>query len=512
MSEPVAIDARAYYVFMNKEQNGLELPLPKLLPGEELISVETVQDTLPDRAPSGLKELQRLANAPSRAEIGDFGPVLASLSIETHQDQPEFHRYEAIFGRDSLRVALDLIEEYPKLARSTLLTLAIMQGVEANAEREEEPGRIIHEARDPSADPLARELTQLRGWGWPYYGSVDSTPEFIRTLAAYCRQTKEGAAFLEQRFVGRDNAERTMAQALEAAVGWIMARLAANPEGLLEFKTTIPGGITNQAWKDSPDSYFHENGEFANHERGIASVEVQRVAYDALCDAAYILETHLDKPRVAHDSAAAADRLKASIMERFWTDERGGFFVLGTDRDSRGRLRQLKIKTSNMGHLLHSRLLDGDDPEIVRRREAVVAQLFSPAMLCLNGIRTLSAEEVRFRPGAYHNGSVWIWDNYLISQGLARHGYEQQAVELNERLLSDIRATRRFPEYLRGDDDKTHRLNTRTVKIWDKKNNFENTLEQPPQDIQAWSAAAILAIKLKRRRHKALVGSGAGGA
>src|SRR5690606_3370108 len=100
---------------------------------------------------------------------------------------------------------------------------------------------------------------------------------------------------------------------------------------------------------------------------------------------------------------------------------------LGTDRDETGALRQLKIKTSNMGHLLHSRLLVGDDPELRHRRESIVRQIMSPSMRTNFGIRTLANDEVRYRPGAYHNGSIWLWDTHIIARGLHNHGYNALA-------------------------------------------------------------------------------------
>ena len=152
-----------------------------------------------------------------------------------------------------------------------------------------------------------------------------------------------------------------------------------------------------------------------------------------------------------------------------------------------------------MGHLLHSRLLKGKAEGLVKRREAVVRQLFSEKMFGLNGIRSLASDEARYRPGAYHNGSVWIWDNYLIVQGLAVHGYNKLASFLADRLLDDVEVTKRFPEYLRGDNSKEHRLNTAKIVVYDEKMDRENVVEQPPQDIQAWSVAAILGIKQHRQ-------------
>jgi glycogen debranching enzyme len=476
-----------------------ESPLPNLLPGEEIVRVEQAAHRKLRDMPTDIDALLRLAQAKQPAQVGGFGPVLASIALKGRGKDPDYHRYETIFGRDSLRTAIDLVGDFPALAHVTLVKLAETQGIAINRASEEEPGRIAHEIRDPATDLVAQRLTAERGWEWPYYGSVDATPEFIRTLAAYCRSTHESFAFLKHTYVGRDNVLHTMRDAFEAAVAWIERRCDANRDGLLEFKRSNPQGLENQAWKDSWDAYFHRDGTIANHHYGIASVEVQRVAYDALCDAADIYKRMGEKAR-ARDLRNRAARLQIAIMDLFWTDEHGGYFVLGTDRDSRGRLRQLRIRTSNMGHLLHSRLLAGGEPEIQRRREAVITQLFSPDMLGLNGIRTLASDEVRYRPGAYHNGSIWIWDNYMIASGLDTLGYHGLAKLLNDKLLDDVAATRRFPEYLRGDNNPTYRLNTRTIEVRDTVNKRTELLEQPPQDIQAWTVAAILALKVHRSR------------
>jgi glycogen debranching enzyme len=412
----------------------------------------------------------------------------------------ELHRYEAIFGRDSLRVALDLLEQYPKLARATLVRLAELQGVTNNTDREEEPGRIIHEARDVKTDPLARKLTKTQGWDWPYYGSVDATVEYIRTMRAYCHSPKGGVSFLKEEYIGRDECKHTIADSLIAAINWLKGRLDANGDGLLEFKRSNPQGIENQAWKDSWDAYCHSDGKIANHNHGIASIEVQRVAYDALLDAAEFYKQHFDKPKEAKDLITRAKKLQENIMQHFWTSDKGGYFVLGTDRDSHGSLRKLSVRTSNMGHMLRSPyLLTGNSPDIILRREAVIRQLFSPEMLNVSGIRTLATSEYRFRPEAYHNGSVWLWDTYLITQGLDAHGYHGLAFELEKRLHKVIVATHQFPEFVRGDEGSSPSLNTQIVDVWDEQHKRINRVEQPPQEVQAWTVAAILDMEKRRK-------------
>lgn len=478
-----------------------EPPLPKLLPGEEIVNIQHFPRPPKRDMLSGIEGLERLANATTRLNVGSYGPVFASRPLPGRNNQI-FHRYEALFGRDSLRVALDLLDRFPKLARSTLLTLAQLQGFMPNKASEEEPGRIVHEVRDPVADPIAQDLMRQYGWQWPYYGSVDATPEFVRLIAAYCQRTREGTGILHVEYIGRDGRVHNLAYALTQAINWVTTRLDANSEGLLEFKRRNPRGIENQVWKDSWDSYFHADGTMANHQRGIAAVEVQRVAYDALLDAAEIYEQHLSRGHEAAELRERAERLRRIIMDFFWTDHRGGYFILGTDRDLHGKLRKLEVRASNMGHLLHSRLLTGNDLDVGAKREAVIAQLFSNELLCLNGIRTLASDEVRFRPGAYHNGSCWGWDNYIIAQGLESHGYLALADYLEQIIIDDIDYAREYVEFLRGSNDPNHRINTMIVDVWDSKYQHMNRLEQPPQEMQAWTVAAVLAIKLARKKRQ----------
>jgi glycogen debranching enzyme len=476
--------------------------LPKLLPGEEIVNIKAFKPLKLKHMPSTITELSRLAGVSKSDEIGRFGPVMAARPLFGERSDKQFRRYEALFGRDSLRVALNLLERFPKLARSTLVVLAELQGVTYDDKSEEEPGRIVHEVRDPETDPVAQDLIRDYGWGWPYYGSVDATPEYIRLLLAYCRRTDEGYAFLNNEYIGRDGRAQTMAESLVRAVNWIIAKMDENQDGLIEFKRSNPLGIENQAWRDSWDSYFHADGTMANHKQGIASVEVQRVAYDALLDAAEVYEQHLGYAKKAADLRERAEHLKSIILSKFWIPDRGGYFALGTDRDAHGKLRLLKVKTSNMGHLLHSRLLMGGGEEITHKREALIAQLFSPDMLCMNGIRTLAADEIRYRPGAYHNGSCWGWDNYMISQGLDLHGYLALGDYIEQIIVDDIDYAQRFVEFMRGDNDPSYRINLRIVDVWDAKNKRLNRVEQPPQDMQAWTTAAVLAIKLERQMRK----------
>ena len=476
-----------------------------LLPGEKLVSIESHDPRHFDTVPSSLEQILRLTKSTSPEAIGEHGPSIASLALDLASESnptPEHLKlYEVVFGRDSLRVAIDLISSYPKLARATTYKLAELQGTKNNRKREEEPGRIVHEARDKN-DPIAKRLSKELSWGWPYYGSVDATPEFIRTLSAYCRLTEENNAFLSAEYTDKDGEIHSMAYAMDMAVDWITTRIDNSPSGMLEFKSVLPKGIENQVWKDSWDAYHHADGTLANHKKGIASVEVQTTTYDALIDAANLYENVLDNKLKADRLRASAGNLKNTILEKLWTDEKGGYFVLGTDYDDDGNLRQMKIRTSNMGHVLNSRLLEDKTPENDKKIHAVVSQIISPEMLATSGIRTLANDEKRFRPGAYHNGSIWLWDTHHIAKGLRRQGFTDIADDLDHRILNVVDSTKMFPEYVRGDNSVLPSVNTETIVLWDETYQRENKLEQPPQEVQAWTVAAIEAIKNRLKRRK----------
>lgn len=484
-------------------------PMPHLYAWEHLEHEQTIPEYFPKTPPSNLRELERLAQVRTGGEVGSFGPVLAAIALERPDNKAvsaELRMYEALFGRDSLRVALDVLPIYPMLMHATIHTLASLQGVTTHAAREEEPGRIIHEHRQ-SNDPHAIRLTREFGWEWPYYGSVDATPQFMHAVHQYLRRAPGGETLLSEKTVGRDGRERTIGDVYRNALEWVENRMNANPEGFIEYKSSIPHGIENQVWRDSPDSYFHRDGTLANHARGIASIEVQQLAYDALLEAADVFANEFQDDKKAVGLRARAETLRQQIIAHFWVEKtvenRGDFFALGCDRDDDGNLRKLEIRTSNMGHLLRSPLLAGE--QYRPYREQVILHLFSPEMLNISGIRTLASDEVRFRPGAYHNGSVWLWDTYYIAEGLRYHGYYGLANYLAEKMHTVFNVTQKFPEYVRGDNQPAPSINTRIVDVWDEQLGKKNRIEQPPQEVQAWSVAADVA----RQHYSGIVADGA---
>ena len=116
--------------------------------------------------------------------------------------------FDALFGRDSLIVSMQMLAYRPEIARNVLHLLAQWQGRVADPTRDEERGKILHELR---IDELSRSGELPYG---PYYGSIDSTPLFLMLAAFYYEWTADTACL------------RELLPAIRAAIDWLEAASA----------------------------------------------------------------------------------------------------------------------------------------------------------------------------------------------------------------------------------------------------------------------------------------------
>jgi glycogen debranching enzyme len=310
--------------------------------------------------------------------------------------------FMTVFGRDTEITSLQTLLLGPEGAVGALEALAELQAQTDDASIDAEPGKIVHEVRQGRAADF---------WFPRYYGSVDSTPLFLVLLAETWRWTDDAVL-----------AQRLHEPAL-AALRWIEESGDRDGDGFVEYSRRAPTGLANQSWKDSGDSQRFHDGRFA--ETPIAPVEVQGYVYDAKRGIAEIARDVWRDRALADRLEQEADELRTRFDEAFWTDERGGFYVLGLDKDK----QQIDSRCSNMGHLLWSGIVP---PE---RVGAVVDQLMSESLWSGWGIRTMAVDEAAHNPISYHNGTVWPHDTALTAWGLARHGYVEAARRVSRALI-----------------------------------------------------------------------------
>ena len=319
--------------------------------------------------------------------------------------------FATLFGRDSLITAFQTLSFVPGIAASTLRLLAGRLGREYDDERDEEPGKVLHELRvgEPAAlgeTPFAR-----------YYGSVDATPLFLCLLGQYADWSGDLDLFRELR------------EPAIAALEWIDRYGDLDGDGLVEYRRRSPHGLETQGWKDSVDGIPDDAGEPLA--APVALVEVQGYVIRAKRAMARMFELDGD--------GARADRLReeaASVeaeLERFWLAD-PGCYAIGLDGDKHPG----SGLTSNQGHLLWSNVVDDERARCIRD------VLMSDDMFTGWGVRTLAQSHPSYNPVGYHTGSVWPHDSALIAFGLRRYGFDEDFTLIFEGLLE---AASRFGDY-----------------------------------------------------------------
>jgi glycogen debranching enzyme len=319
--------------------------------------------------------------------------------------------FATLFGRDSLITSFQMLSFVRGIAEQTLRLLAGRLGQEYNDERDEEPGKVLHELRvgEPAAlgeTPFAR-----------YYGSVDATPLFLCLLGRHADWSGNLDLFRELRGPA------------EAALEWIDRYGDLDGDGLVEYRRRSPHGLVTQGWKDSADGIPDDDGEALSGP--VALVEVQGYVIRAKRLMARMFELDGDGAR-AERLRADASALEAAL-ERFWLPD-AGCYAIGLD----GEKRPGSGLTSNQGHLLWANAVSDE------RARAIRDVLMSDDMFTGWGVRTLAESHPTYNPVGYHTGSVWPHDSSLIAFGLRRYGFDEDFTLIFEGLLE---AASRFDDY-----------------------------------------------------------------
>jgi glycogen debranching enzyme len=328
--------------------------------------------------------------------------------------------YQQFFGRDSLTIGWQALLAGPTMLRDALRENAAWQGTEINDWLDEEPGKLIHQARwgplsSLGIDPLAR-----------YYGDYATPPDFVIMLAQYFAWTNDRETV------------RALLPAARRAIDWMERYGDIDNDGFLDYVTRSQKGVPNQGWKDSDDAIVDERGEIIKPP--IAASELQAYWYAALEQGSLLYFAMGDRPYALNLRRRAA-ALKRRFDAAFWMkDEDLYALALGPDK------RQIRSIASNAGHLLTTGIVPRAKGPIVARR------LMAPDMFSGWGIRTLSSGHAAYNPFSYHRGSVWAVENGTIGFGFARYGCWEELHRLAEGVFAstELFVDHRLPEAIGG--------------------------------------------------------------
>lgn len=326
--------------------------------------------------------------------------------------------YVALFGRDTLTAAWEAALLGPELMRGTLPVLAGLQGREFNDWRDEQPGRMLHEAH---TGPLEQLHFNPKG---RYYGAHTTSafyPFVVSQLWHWTADREAVAPFVEP--------------ALKA-IQWLDS--CKGPKGFHSYRTRSAQGVENQGWKDSHDAIVHEDGSIV--QAPIATCEEQGLVYAAKLNFAEVLwwfDRKDEAKRLFHD----ARELKRRFNEAFWMDDEG-FFAMALDSTQ----RQVRSIASNALHCVATGIADRDCvPRTMQR-------LFAPDMFSGWGVRTLSSDHPAYNPYAYHRGTVWPVEHGPFAVGAYRYGLHDRVERICRAQFeaAGLFEHRRLPELFSG--------------------------------------------------------------
>ncbi len=358
--------------------------------------------------------------------------------------------YIALFGRDTLTAGWQASVLSTSMADGALRELPKWQGKVDNDWRDEQPGRMLHEAH---TGPLAALNYNPRS---RYYGAATTSsfyPVVLSELWHWTGNKREVKSLLEPALRG---------------LQWKDKYTDRFGDGFYDYETRSKQGNRNQGWKDSGDAIVYDDGRQVDPP--ISTCEEQAFVYVAKLRMSEMLWFTGDRElarRLFHE----ASELKKRFNDRYWMPDKK-FFALGLD----AKRQQIQSISSNPGHLLACGIVHKQLAQLVARR------LLQDDMFSGWGVRTLSANHPAYDPYSYHRGSVWPVEHGSFAMGMMRFGLLEELHTIARAIFesSTLFDYNRLPECFSGHPrDGDHPF----PALYPKTN-------WP----QAWSASSVFAI------------------
>ena len=299
--------------------------------------------------------------------------------------------YIALFGRDTLTASWQAAVASPAMMRGVLKELPRWQGTVEDDWRDEQPGRMLHEAH---TGPLAALYYNPRS---RYYGAATTSSFYPVVVSELWHWT------------GDKNLVRPLLEPAMRALEWKDKYTDLFGDGFYDYLTRSSQGNQNQGWKDSGDAIVYEDGTQVLPP--ISTCEEQAFVYVAKLRMAEMY-WFMGDAALAERLHREAIELKKRFNERFWMEDKN-FFALGLD----SKRRQITSISSNPGHLLACGIVHAEQAKLVARR------LLEKDMFSGWGVRTLSADHPAYDPYSYHRGSVWPVEHGSFAMGMMRFGF-----------------------------------------------------------------------------------------
>ena len=364
-----------------------------------------------------------------------------------------------IFGRDASMSAKFVIGFDRDVVWETIKTLASKQGVKHSDITQEERGRIHHELRDYTTwrGGLYNRIGMkaigiswgMRGKKLLTYFAADTTADYIRLIHKYWRVVDKNVLTREIRLGNSQSI--ALGESVYRAAKWLVDQVDVN--GLFVVRRHNRWSLPYQTFTDSVTAYTARDGHALNTARTHSFIEVHIYALDAICDAMELLE---GDARIAGWQEVAA-KMRQVPFDLFW-DEKYDNFSAAVAFD-RGKIQRADGAMITNGWTLNASFWYDLPTEKHRERlEKIIRRLFRDDILTDVGIRTKSTDayEPLGRDIDYHGSrTVWPMFNFMVIEGLRRHGFYKLAEQLENRVLNGVNAIGDFTEFFIVDHDKT---------------------------------------------------------